>query len=58
MESSAGDQYSEFDKGYSTGKAAQFFSCLSMEIQDELLSIMREMVKRNNAAKLSDGATC
>ena len=35
---------------YSKEEAAKLFSCLSPEIQDEILSIMREMVKLNQAA--------
>lgn len=32
---------------YSKEEAAKLFSCLSPEIQDELLGVMREMVKLN-----------
>lgn len=34
---------------YSKEEAAKLFGCLSLEAQDELLSVMREMVKLNKA---------
>lgn len=38
---------------YSKEDAAKIFSCLSLEAQDELLSVMREMVSLNKAAQVS-----
>jgi len=36
---------------YSKHEAAQLFCCLSTDIQDDLLSVMREMVAKNKAAR-------
>jgi len=41
----------DYSELYSKNEVAQFFSCLSTEIQDELLSVMREMVAKNKAAQ-------
>lgn len=43
-----GIDYSEM---YSENEVAQLFSCLSTETQDELLSVMREMVAKNKDAQ-------
>lgn len=50
-----GTQYSDLDKGYSAGEAAQLFSCLSTENQDTLLGIMREMLGTSKYDKYSEG---
>lgn len=42
-----GTQCSELYKDIPTNEVAKLFSCLSTEIQDELLSAMRELVAKN-----------
>lgn len=47
----AGEQEKVTGIECSAVETAKLFSCLSLDNQDELLSIMREMVKTNQAAQ-------
>jgi len=51
QEKVTGIVYSEM---YSKHEVAKLFSCLSPEVQDELLSIMRKMVAENKAAQATE----
>ncbi len=43
----------DYSEIYSKNEVAQFFNCLSVEAQDELLAILREMVADNRAKQIS-----
>lgn len=39
----------DYLEAYPVNEAAKLFTCLSLELQDELLAIMRKMVAENKA---------
>lgn len=43
----------DYSEVYTKDEVAQFFNCLSVKAQDELLAVMREMVAANNAERAS-----
>ena len=43
-----------YSEVYSINEVAQFFNCLSVEAQDEILAAMREMVAANKAKQASN----
>lgn len=42
----------DYSEVYSKDEVVQFFNCLSPEAQDELLTVMREMVAKNKAKQI------
>lgn len=49
----------DYSEAYSKNEVSQFFNCLPVEDQDELLELMRKMVATNKANKLKGGfETC
>lgn len=49
----------DYSEVYSENEVAQFFNCLPVEAQDELLEMMRKMAAANKAKKVKGGfETC